>query len=247
MKASRLKRVLNVVATATLILPLVLPGATHAESKQVQIPKVKNIIFMVGDGMGPSYVAAHRYMKDNPATPEMEETEFDKHFVGMQKTYGEDEDENITDSAAGATAMAGGVKTFNQAISVDNDMSEVKTILEYAKENGKATGLVVTSELTDATPAAFGAHDPYRKNMNAIANDFFDEKIKGTHKIDVMLGGGSKYFIRDDRNLVKDFQQAGYSYVTNREQLLKNQSTQVLGLFANEGLDKMIDRSKHRR
>ena len=60
------------------------------------------------------------------------------------------------------------------------------------RKKRKSTGLVATSEITHATPAAFGAHDISRKNMDAIANDYFDEKIKGKHKVDVMLGGGVK-------------------------------------------------------
>jgi alkaline phosphatase len=67
-------------------------------------------------------------------------------------TYPEDPKENITDSASAATAMSTDVKTYNAAIAVDNDKSIVKTVLETAMENGKATGLVVTSELTHVTP-----------------------------------------------------------------------------------------------
>lgn len=98
--------------------------------------KIKNVIVLIGDGMGPSYMTAHRYMKDNPKTFEMESTEFDKHLVGTQKTYPEDEHENITDSASAATAMSAGIKTYNAAIAVDNDKAEVKTVLEQAKEKG---------------------------------------------------------------------------------------------------------------
>ncbi|WP_249685944.1 alkaline phosphatase, partial [Bacillus velezensis] len=74
------------------------------------------------------------------------------------------------------------IKTYNVSSSVDNDKAGVKTVLEQAKEKGKSTGLVATSEITHATPAAFGAHDIRRKNMDAIANDYFDEKVKGKHK-----------------------------------------------------------------
>ncbi|MBO1626453.1 alkaline phosphatase [Bacillus arachidis] len=206
--------------------------------------KIKNVIVLIGDGMGPSYMTAHRYMKDNPKTFEMESTEFDKHLVGTQKTYPEDEHQNITDSASAATAMSAGVKTYNAAIAVDNDKAEVKTVLEQAKAQGKSTGLVATSEITHATPAAFGAHDISRKNMDAIANDYFDEKINGKHKVDVLLGGGVNNFLRKDRNLTEEFKKSGYSYVTDREQLLNDKSDQILGLFAPGGLDKMIDRNE---
>ena len=205
--------------------------------------KIKNVIVLIGDGMGPSYMTAHRYMKDNPKTFEMEQTEFDKHLVGTQVTYPEDEHQNITDSASAATAMSSGVKTYNAAIAVDNDKTNVKTVLEQAKERGKSTGLVATSEITHATPAAFGAHDVSRKNMDAIANDYFDEKINGKHKVDVLLGGGVNNFVRKDRNLTEEFKKDGYSYVTDRQQLLNDKSDQILGLFAPGGFDKMIDRN----
>ncbi|WP_409300636.1 alkaline phosphatase [Peribacillus sp. SCS-155] len=206
--------------------------------------EIKNVIFFIGDGMGVSYTSAHRYLKDNPNTPAVERTELDKYLVGQQMTYPEDPAQNVTDSASAATAMAAGVKTYNAAIAVDNDKSEVKTVLETAKEKGKATGLVATSEITHATPASFGAHDENRKNMNAIADDYYDELVNGKHKIDVLLGGGTSNFVRADRNLPEAFKKDGFSYVTNKDQLLKDKNDQVLGLFASGGLPKMIDRTE---
>ncbi|MGG1575408.1 alkaline phosphatase [Fictibacillus sp. NRS-1165] len=222
-------------------------ASTQPEAKAEEVTKpgeIKNVIFLIGDGMGISYTSAHRYLKDNPATKTLEKTEFDKHLVGTQMTYPEDPAQNVTDSAAAATAMSAGVKTYNAAIAVDNDESEVKTVLEAAKENGKGTGLVSTSETTHATPASFGAHDISRKNMNSIADDYYDEKINGKHKVDVILGGGSSNFVRPDRNLTEEFKEDGYSYVTNREQMTKDKNGKVLGLFAPGGLPKMIDRNE---
>ena len=213
-----------------------------AKDKQKKEPEIKNVIFLIGDGMGVSYTSAYRYLKDNPGTKVAEKTEFDKYLVGQQMTYPEDAAQNITDSASAATAMSSGVKTYNAAIAVDNDKSEVKTVLEAAKEKGKATGLVATSEITHATPASFGAHDENRKNMNSIADDYYNDLIKGKHKIDVLLGGGKSNFVRPDVNLAKAFEKDGYSYVTDKNQMLKDKNEQVLGLFASEGLPKMIDR-----
>lgn len=226
----------------TSVVGFSLGSEAKAASEKENNSKIKNVIVLIGDGMGPSYMTAHRYMKDDPKTKKMEQTEFDKHLVGTQMTYPEDEHQNITDSASAATAMSTGVKTYNAAIAVDNDKTEVKTVLEQAKEKGKSTGLVATSEITHATPAAFGAHDVNRKNMNEIANDYYDEKVNGEHKVDVLLGGGMDNFVRDDRNLTEEFKKDGYSYVTNREQLLNDTNEQVLGLFAPAGLDKAIDR-----
>lgn len=206
--------------------------------------KIKNVIVMIGDGMGPAYTTAYRYMKDDPSTPKMEKTIFDKYFTGMAKTYPEDSEENVTDSAAAATSMAAGVKTYNGAISVENDKESVETVLEAAKEDGKATGLVATSQINHATPAAFGAHDVSRHNYNDIADDYFDDMINGKHKIDILLGGGTKYFDRKDRNLIREFKQDGYNYVTTKEELLANESGKLLGLFAPVGMPKAIDRKE---
>lgn len=195
--------------------------------------------------MGPSFTTAYRYMNDDPSTAKMERTVFDNHFVGNAVTNPEDSEENVTDSAAAATSMSAGVKTYNGAIAVDNDRENVKTVLEAAKEKGMATGLVATSQINHATPAAFGTHDPSRHNYNEIADDFYDDMISGKHKVDVMLGGGTDYFKREDRNLVKEFKNDGYNYVTSTEEMQANDSEQLLGLFAPVGLPKAIDREEN--
>ncbi|MES1042119.1 MULTISPECIES: alkaline phosphatase [Peribacillus] len=239
------KKVLPITLVSALAFgSLSWSAADHVSAKgnQKKEPEIKNVIFLIGDGMGVSYTSAYRYLKDNPGTKVAERTEFDKYLVGQQMTYPEDSAQNITDSASAATAMSAGVKTYNAAIAVDNDKSEVKTVLEAAKEKGKATGLVATSEITHATPASFGAHDENRKNMNSIADDYYNDLIKGKHKIDVLLGGGKSNFVRPDVNLANAFEKDGYSYVTDKNQMLKDKNEQVLGLFASEGLPKMIDR-----
>jgi alkaline phosphatase len=203
---------------------------------------IKNIIFLIGDGMGVSFTSGYRYFKDNPATPELESTEFGPYLVGQQTTFPNDPRHNVTDSAASATAMATGVKTYNGAIGIGNDHSKLKSVLEAAKEKGKATGLVATATITHGTPAAFGAHVVKRKNMSAIADDYYDDLVNGNHKIDVLLGGGADWFIRKDRNLVGEFAKDGYSYVTNLEGLRNDHNPRVLGLFAKSGLPKRIDR-----
>ncbi|WP_421380704.1 alkaline phosphatase [Bacillus salacetis] len=206
--------------------------------------EIKNVIFLIGDGMGVSYTSAHRYLKDSAESKFVDRTVLDQYLVGQQMTYPEDPEQNVTDSASAATAMSAGIKTYNNAIAVDNDGHEVKTVLEAAKEQGKSTGLVATSEITHATPASFGSHDESRKNMNAIADDYFDEMINGEHKVDVLLGGGTNLFVRSDRNLIEEFQQDGFSYVTNKDELMKDRNGQVLGLFAERGMPKMLDRTE---
>ncbi len=240
------KKLLPFAVVSSLALTSLASSVSTAEAKEKDDnnAQVKNVIFLIGDGMGVSYTSAYRYLKDDPSTKFAEKTAFDNYLVGQQMTYPEDPAQNVTDSASAATAMSAGIKTYNNAIAVDNDKSEVKTVLEAAKEKGKATGLVATSEITHATPASFGSHDISRKNMNAIANDYYDDLINGKHKVDVLLGGGTDLFVRQDRNLVDEFKKDGYSYVTNRDELLENKDEQVLGLFAPTGMPKMIDRAE---
>ncbi|UTE77145.1 MULTISPECIES: alkaline phosphatase [Rossellomorea] len=242
-----MKKILPLAVVSSLALGSVIglnQDNTEAQAKESKNGKAKNVIFMIGDGMGVPYTTGLRYMNDNPDTMEMEKTAFDPYLVGLQTTYPEDEKENVTDSAAAATAMSGGVKTYNNAIAVDNDKSDVKTVLEQAKENGMSTGIVATSEITHATPASYGAHEESRKSEDAIANDYYDEMINGKHKIDVMLGGGTDFFERDDRNIAEQFKKDGYSYVKSADELKKDKNDQILGLFAESGMDKMIDRDE---
>lgn len=244
MKSYLSKKLISIAAISTLALSSLTISASDVDAKTTtKKNEVKNVIFLIGDGMGNSYTSAYRYLKNSSSNQYVNQTSFDKYLVGQQMTYPEDPEENVTDSASAATAMSAGVKTYNNAIAVDNNKENVKTVLESAKEMGKATGLVSTSEITHATPAAFGAHDETRKNMNGIADDYFDELVNGKHKIDVLLGGGKSNFVRQDRDLTKEFKSAGYNYVTSKSELQKNNNSKLLGLFADGGLDKLIDRN----
>lgn len=240
------KKLLPLAVMSTVVLGSFGGASSPAEAKEIKTnnAEIKNVIFLIGDGMGVSYTSAYRYLQDSTDSKFADRTELDKYLVGQQMTYPEDPHQNVTDSASAATAMSAGIKTYNNAIAVDNDGSEVKTVLEAAKEQGKATGLVATSEITHATPASFGSHDESRRNMNAIANDYFDDLVNGEHKVDVLLGGGTDLFDREDRNLIDEFKKDGFSYVTNKEELLNDQSGQVLGLFAKRGMPKMLDRTE---
>ncbi|WP_319003676.1 alkaline phosphatase [Sutcliffiella horikoshii] len=236
------KKLLTVSMVASLAVSGVAMNHVSAKKEDNNKEEIRNVIFLIGDGMGNSYTSAYRSLKDDPNTPEMEETAYDPYLVGMQSTHSSDEEESVTDSAAAATSMSAGIKTYNGAIAVDMEKKDVKTILEQAKENGKSTGLVATSQINHATPAAFGAHDESRNNYNQIADDYYDDLINGKHKVDVLLGGGTSYFEREDRDLTKEFEKDGYSYVTTAEEMAKDDNEQILGLFAPKGLDKMIDR-----
>lgn len=116
------------------------------------------------------------------------------------------------------------------------------------KKNNKLVAIISTSQINHATPAAYMTHNISRENYNAIADSYFDDKINNNFKADVMLGGGTKYFIREDRNLVKEFTQNNYQYIDEYSQLNSLDSNKsVLGLFAKDGLKKHIDSKQKNR
>lgn len=219
---------------------------TACDSSETPKQKVSpnNIIMVIGDGMGPAYTTAYRYYSDNPKTKKLEETVFDRHLRGQSSTYPAAISGVVTDSAASATALASGIKSYNGAIGVDVNKKNVQSVLEWAKLQGKATGVVVTSQVNHATPAAYLTHNEHRKNYNAIANNYIDKGIK----FDLLLGGGREHFIRDDRNIVNEFTQAGFHYIDNYQGLANLPNNKpVLGLLADIGLPWAIDDTdKHR-
>ncbi|QLI79209.1 alkaline phosphatase [Bacillus pumilus] len=231
------------VFAALLTSHYVTPVSTNAaDKKQTKTPK--NIIFIVGDGMGMPVIKAYRTFKQEKLSPKAQ-TVWDPHLVGMQTTHPDDPRDNITDSAAAATAMATGKKTYNDAIAVNQDKEPLRSVVEAAKEAQMKTAFVVSSDITDATPAAFGTHNVSRKNKEQIADHFFDEKIGGEHKVDILLGGGMQYFDRKDRDLVKEFKKSGYSILRSKDDLTSQSSSKMLGLFQEDELDRAIDRPKH--
>ncbi len=192
--------------------------------------KPKNIIFLIGDGMGVSQVFAgltankgHLFL-DNCKS------------VGFSKT--QSSDNYITDSAAGATALSAGIKTYNGAIGVDADKNPVKTILEEAEEKGLATGLVSTSAITHATPASFIAHQESRNMYEEIAADFLKTDI------DVFIGGGIDHFSKrkDGRNLMDELKQKGYQVETEMDKIKKIKKGKLVGLTAPEHNGRVAER-----
>ncbi len=175
-------------------------SAPEISSEPVKIQKhPKNVILLIGDGMGLTQISAALYSNNNKLNLEQFPV------IGLHKSYASDN--LITDSAAGATAFSAGVKTYNGAIGVNQEGLAVKTILEEAEERGLATGLVSTSSITHATPASFIAHVRSRIDVQDIAADFLKTEV------DLFIGGGKKYFDRrdkDDRNLYKELLVKGY-------------------------------------
>jgi alkaline phosphatase len=204
------------------------------------IPSPKNIIMVIADGMGPAYTTSYRYFNDDPTTDIVEETVFDRLLVGSASTYPASVSGVVTDSAAGATALATGYKTYNGAIALDVNKNSVETVLEFARKQGKKTGIVVTSQINHATPAGYLTHNESRNNYNAIADSYIDNGIKA----DVYFGGGWKYFIREDRNLIEEFKASGFQYIDNYNALnTLKVDMPVIGLFDDTGLPSALDDS----
>lgn len=158
----------------------------------------RNIVLMIGDGMGSNHIYAAMVANGGPLNIER------CRYAGFQKTYSLSSD--ITDSGASGTAIATGVKTKNGAIGVDPEGRPVRTILELAEEKGLSTGLLATSTITHATPAVFAAHNPDRGEYEEIAADMIRSGV------DVMIGGGKYHFNRreDGLNLLDSLRARGY-------------------------------------
>lgn len=163
-------------------------------------PKPKNVVLMIGDGMGLAQVSLLFTYRSK------EQVFRSFPVVGFQKT--QSADNLVTDSAAGATAIATGVKTTNHSIALDARGQVLKTLLEEASEKGLSTGMVVTSSIVHATPAAFVAHSTTRYHYEQIA-EYFPKS-----SVDFFIGGGKKYFNRrekDDRNLIYELKKNGFA------------------------------------
>lgn len=197
-----------------------------------EAPKVKNVIVMIGDGMGVSQVYAG--LTANKGSLNLEKCQ----FVGFSKTYSASD--YITDSAAGGTAIACGTKTKNGAIGVDMDGNPVKSMLEYAAENGLSTGVVSSCAVTHATPASFVAHQPSRKMEEEIAADFVNSDIT------VFIGGGKKFFdARSDKeNLLDKLKAKDFQIALNMDEVKKISSGKLAGLVADEHPDTYPERGE---
>jgi alkaline phosphatase len=263
--AGRGGRVLAIAVAALLTLSMSGPAATQAQqqapdaitqhasaqefaaTKNAKGQRARNVIFIQGDGMG----IAHRELirlalKGQGGQLTMNQMD----YTGLVATESADKKEAVTDSAAAATAYATGVRSYNGAIGVDSSGKPVTNLLERARAAGKSTGLVTTSQVTDASPGAFSAHVADRSDQSEIARQIIEQT-----KVDVVLGGGEDWWYpagnpgawpdnppKDPTeqskgtkgNLVDRAQKLGYKYVRNAAELSKVQRGKVLGLFANE-------------
>ena len=154
--------------------------------------KKKNVIFFVSDGMGPASLSMTRsYQQFTRGLSYNHMLNLDAFFIGSSRTRSSNS--LVTDSAAGATAFSCGLKTYNGAIGMDPEGNPCGTVLESAKLNGYLTGLVVTTRVTDATPASFSAHADMRNMEQLIAQQQMGEYELG-RMVDLIIGGGRTNF-----------------------------------------------------
>jgi alkaline phosphatase len=216
-------------------------------STQAFAGQVKNVIVMIPDGMSIDGVTLTRWYKDGAGLA------MDPLACGLVRTYSSDA--VIADSAPAATAMATGFKSHTGYIGVLPDEATmpglkpiaesdrqrpVATVLEAARLKGKATGLVATSEIMHATPAAYSSHDPSRKNYDALS----EQQVYNT--IDVVFGGGYSFFTpkarKDGEDLIAELMKLGYQVVTTPDEMKRIKKGKVFGLFAPKDMSYEMDR-----
>ncbi|MFZ3147977.1 MAG: alkaline phosphatase [Methanothrix sp.] len=242
------------------IIACLIPSGT-ADDVAGATASAKNVILLIGDGMGFPQLTFARIDKAGENLSEYGSVEL--FMDGMEQTgYVSTFSANsfVTDSAPASTAMATGNKTNNGVISQDAtaipkkmDGKNLTTILEMAEKAGLSTGLITTTRITHATPAAFYAHVDNRDNESEIADQLSKSNV------DVILGGGLQYFVgkndtdligkdskrNDDRNLLADFASQGYVFVHNGTAFNKlddKKTEKLLGLFEGSHMQYEMER-----
>ncbi|CAB4422863.1 unnamed protein product [Rhizophagus irregularis] len=213
----------------------------------------RNVILMISDGFGPASETFARTYKQYVTKLEYNYvTPLDEILVGSSRTRSFDS--LVTDSAAGATAFSCGIKTYNGAIGVNPKKEPCGNILESAKYLGLATGLVVTSSITDATPASFSAHVVNRFMESDIAVQQIGDRPLG-RQVDLMIGGGRCFFLPnhtagscriDERDLVIESKKRGFKFFSTRKEFDDlepgENNLPLLGLFTLDNMSYEIDR-----
>lgn len=188
-----------------ILITLIILLLTSCAATKQPSPKIKNVILLIGDGMGLTQMSTVYYF-NNPNPPSFNRFK----VIGLSNTSSAKQ--KVTDSAAGATAFAAGIKTYNGAISVDTSRTNVQTIVERLEPKGISTGVIATSTITHATPACFYAHVPSRNMHEEIAAQL------ASSGIDFFAGGGLKYFTarKDSIDLLAKFAENGFEIDTTR-------------------------------
>ena len=198
--------------------------------KQTRSRRIKNIIVMIGDGMGLEQVSCGWVLNGGHLNLD------NFIYTGFSRTYATDR--LITDSCAGGSALATGVKTKYYYMGVDPDGNPVQSALHRAQEKGMKTGVAVTCRINDATPLDFVGHSLDRDDEEVNAAQYVGSNV------DFLTGGGIRFWQNrtDGRDLVQEMVAKGYTFVDNREDLNKVHEGRVLGLFAPLEMEPALDR-----
>lgn len=226
-----MKNTKRIILKALLFVVIILVAAfANLGIDKLFEPKVKSVIFLIGDGMGVAHVTAAQIAQGYEPLAMERAT-----HVGLQKTYSASN--RITDSAAAGTALSTGYKTKNGMIGVTPDSLPKPTILELAEEAGMATGLIATYPVTHATPAAFMAHNENRNNQDDIALYYLENEV------DVFIGGGSKRFDQraDSVNLFDALRERGYVVASSMEEIADVERGNVAVTLAENSMDSILD------
>ena len=198
--------------------------------KQPKSKRIKNIIVMIGDGMGLEQISVGWTLNGGRLNLD------NFPVAGYSRTYCTDK--LITDSCAGGTAISSGAKTKYGYIGQDPEGKPFVTLLHRAQQKGMRTGLAVTCRINDATPADFVNHAPDRHMEAELAAQYVDSGV------DFNTGGGRQFWDqRDDgRNLIEEMKAKGYTFVDTQEDLMKVEKGPMVGLFGPLDLDPVLDR-----
>lgn len=213
------------IKTILIFFSLITVFMSVAQEKEAQ---PKNIILLIGDGMGLSEISVAQFYSETPSN-------FDQfNTIGLIKTSSSKQ--LITDSAASATAFACGVKSYNGAIGVDDDKKPLRNIVDYVSNQGMASGLISTSSIVHATPAAFYAHVDSRRKYEEIAT------FLPNSEIDFFAGGGLKFFNdrKDDKNLLSTLNKNGFEVTTDKLPGETSSKKQAI-LLAEDAMPKMLE------
>lgn len=167
-----MKRVIRLFLSIALFFFLAMPATSFAK-KKAKDPQVKYVFYMIGDGMGINEVMGAQFYNDATGRGQINFLDFPvRGFVTTRSATS-----YVTDSAAGGTALASGVKTYDSAIAVDMDKNPLPVITEWAKASGKGTGVITSVGINHATPSSFMVHSEDRNNYEEIALKYIDNPV----------------------------------------------------------------------
>jgi alkaline phosphatase len=220
----------RIISTLFILALIYTSGCNSSAYLRESGGKAKNVILIIGDGMGLSHLYGAMTVYRGEMNIEKARN------VGFVKTHSFDN--YNTDSAASGTAMSTGKKTRNGMLGLTPDSLTVSNLIEIAHRNDVVAGVVSTSAVTHATPASFVSHNISRTNYEEIALDFLKTQP------DVFIGGGRRYFSKrsDGKDLIKELRAEGYDVVLSLEELLEIEGSKKLaGLLAEEHMPKISD------